>query len=96
MPDGLRKYARVSSSQSANGHPCKTCALWPQTHKDIRDFVAAVDAGDPDFINLPVASEARWDSLMTYLAGKYGYDLGPTALRRHVNRCLRGQKQASK
>jgi len=89
---GLKKYAKSSGGGLTGGPTCKTCDAWPQATPAIAEYVAAVDAGDPDFRRLPVATDSNGPSLLQYLREEYGYDLGETALRRHVNRCARGKK----
>jgi hypothetical protein len=87
----LKKWAKVAA-QEYNQSACKTCQSSPEALEVIREFVAAQDAGDPDFASMPVAGRDGRPSLLSFLREEYGYKLGDSALRRHVLECIRGQK----
>ncbi len=87
----LKKWAKVVS-KDCKQTACKTCQSYPEALEVIREFVAAQEAGDPDFASMPVAGRDGRPSLLSYLREEYGYKLGSSALRRHVLECIRGEK----
>lgn len=88
----LHGWAKASRDKSrVHRHQCQTCNDYSEACKVIEQFVAAQDAGDPDFKDLVVASTTR-PSLLTFLVENYDYRLGESALRRHVQRCVRDAK----
>jgi hypothetical protein len=93
MTSKLRKYAKAASSASHARDRCATCRDYPAALDSIEAFCAAQDAGDPDFRDLPIASEPHRPSLQTFLREEFDYQLCENALRRHVTRCVRGKKK---
>lgn len=90
----LRQYAQAWSSAAVHRGRCLTCRDYPNALGVIEEFCAAQDAGDPDFRDIPIASDPNRPSLLTFLRQEYGYKLAENAIRRHVTRCVRGKKKA--
>lgn len=90
----IKKWAKTTRDKlNAYRNRCQTCEQYPEACEVIEEFVIAFDQGDPDFRDIPIASESKRPSLLHFLQDHYDYRLGESSLRRHVSRCLRGQAQ---
>lgn len=87
----LRKYAKTVEANGRFGPGCKTCEAEAGVLESIAEYVEAVDSGDPEFRSLPIASDRGSPSLQSFLLAEFSYRTGPTSLRRHINRCVRGK-----
>jgi hypothetical protein len=95
--NGLRQYAEAHQDAQVGSSICQTCSCYPDALEAIASFVKAKDAGDPAFVRMPVAtSQASSPSLLSWLRQEFNYKLGQSAIRKHVQECVRGKQEERK